>query len=187
MSAALTCRRMGINRPILVQRTLKMGFRSSSVPLKAFNWTKSFKFRLKRGFHDHSVQGNGLSKSGLSFQNAKEVSTAQMLKTLIAYAWPKDNPDIKKRVLLALGLLVGAKLLNISVPFCFKYAVDRLNALDKEEAGKQAFFIISGLIACYALARAGSARSVRLCGRDVHRVAGRVHRASDQSSGGACR
>lgn len=28
---------------------------------------------------------------------------------------------------MALGLLVGAKLLNVSVPFLFKYAIDGLN------------------------------------------------------------
>ncbi len=39
-----------------------------------------------------------------------------------------DNPDVKKRVLIALGLLVGAKLLNITVPFLFKHAIDLLNS-----------------------------------------------------------
>lgn len=34
---------------------------------------------------------------------------------------------IRGRVCLAVGLLVGAKLLNVSVPFLFKYAVDDLN------------------------------------------------------------
>ena len=39
-----------------------------------------------------------------------------------------DNVQVKKRVLIALGLLVGAKLLNITVPFFFKHAVDLLNS-----------------------------------------------------------
>lgn len=34
---------------------------------------------------------------------------------------------IKKRVVLAMGLLVSAKVLNVSVPFLFKFAVDYLN------------------------------------------------------------
>lgn len=39
--------------------------------------------------------------------------------------------EIRRRVVIASGLLVSAKLLNISVPFLFKYAVDYLNtALD---------------------------------------------------------
>ena len=45
----------------------------------------------------------------------------------LRYIWPKDSAEMRKRVVIALGLLVGAKLLNISVPFFFKHAVDTLN------------------------------------------------------------
>jgi ATP-binding cassette subfamily B (MDR/TAP) protein 7 len=34
---------------------------------------------------------------------------------------------IRKRVTLALGLLAAAKVLNVSVPFLLKYAIDELN------------------------------------------------------------
>lgn len=34
---------------------------------------------------------------------------------------------IRKRVTLALGLLAAAKILNVSVPFLLKYAMDELN------------------------------------------------------------
>jgi len=34
---------------------------------------------------------------------------------------------IRKRVTLALGLLAAAKMLNVSVPFLLKYAIDDLN------------------------------------------------------------
>lgn len=34
---------------------------------------------------------------------------------------------IRKRVALALGLLASAKMLNVSVPFMLKYAMDDLN------------------------------------------------------------
>lgn len=39
----------------------------------------------------------------------------------------QDDPEIRKRVKIAVGLLVGAKVLNVFVPFIFKYAVDVLN------------------------------------------------------------
>jgi len=39
----------------------------------------------------------------------------------------QDDPEIRKRVKVAVGLLVGAKILNVLVPFIFKYAVDTLN------------------------------------------------------------
>jgi len=34
---------------------------------------------------------------------------------------------VRKRVTLALGLLAAAKMLNVSVPFMLKYAMDDLN------------------------------------------------------------
>lgn len=39
----------------------------------------------------------------------------------------QDDPSIRNRVKLAVSLLIGAKLLNVSVPFLLKYAVDDIN------------------------------------------------------------
>ena len=40
----------------------------------------------------------------------KDVSGKQMLGILAGYVWPKDNMEVKARVVGALGLLVGAKV-----------------------------------------------------------------------------
>lgn len=40
----------------------------------------------------------------------------------------QDNKEIKRRVMVAMGLLVSAKFLNAAVPFFFKFAVDNLNS-----------------------------------------------------------
>lgn len=58
---------------------------------------------------------------------AKDVTGREMLGALASYVWPKGNPRIKARVGVALGLLVGAKLLNVQVPFIFKDGVNYLN------------------------------------------------------------
>ena len=42
------------------------------------------------------------------------------------YMWPSDRPDLKARVMMALGLLLAAKLATIAVPFTFKWATDAL-------------------------------------------------------------
>ena len=42
------------------------------------------------------------------------------------YMWPSDRSDLKARVLMALGLLLLAKLATIAVPFTFKWATDAL-------------------------------------------------------------
>ena len=48
-----------------------------------------------------------------------------------------DNPEFRRRVSVALGLMVSAKLLNVSVPVLMKTAVDALAPLASVgEAGK---------------------------------------------------
>jgi ABC-type transport system involved in Fe-S cluster assembly fused permease/ATPase subunit len=42
------------------------------------------------------------------------------------YIWPSERPDLKLRVLGAMGLLLAAKLATIVVPFTFKWATDAL-------------------------------------------------------------
>ena len=53
----------------------------------------------RAGFHGHLGGGLGagegqqaLSKSGAAFKGAREVKGVQMVKELVAYIWPKDNP-----------------------------------------------------------------------------------------------
>ena len=45
-------------------------------------------------------------------QDSKEVSGKQMLGILAGHVWPKDNLEVKTRVVGALGLLVGAKVFH---------------------------------------------------------------------------
>src|SRR5262250_2545572 len=62
----------------------------------------------------------------------REISSepgGSLLSTLIGlwpYIWPSDRRDLKLRVVIAMGLLVFAKLATIAVPFTFKWATDAL-------------------------------------------------------------
>uniref|UniRef100_A0A8C3AJ82 Iron-sulfur clusters transporter ABCB7, mitochondrial n=1 Tax=Cyclopterus lumpus TaxID=8103 RepID=A0A8C3AJ82_CYCLU len=58
-----------------------------------------------------------------------EVNSTQILSAMLSYVWPKDRPDLRLRVAISLGLLAGAKMTNVTVPFMFKYAVDELNQM----------------------------------------------------------
>lgn len=58
-----------------------------------------------------------------------DVTSKQMLTAMMSYIWPKDDEMIRKRVMLSMGLLVGAKVMNVGVPFLFKAAVDGLGVL----------------------------------------------------------
>jgi ABC transporter ATM len=64
---------------------------------------------------------------GAAYEAAAErMSDREILTALAGYLWPRDNPEFKARILGALGLMVGAKLLTIATPFFFKGAVDAL-------------------------------------------------------------
>ncbi|XP_050342808.1 iron-sulfur clusters transporter ABCB7, mitochondrial isoform X2 [Nymphalis io] len=71
----------------------------------------------------------------ISLGGAKPVTGTDMFRGMLAYVWPKDNEMIRKRVMLSLSLLFGAKVMNVSVPFLFKFAVDEVNHLTTSPAG----------------------------------------------------
>ncbi|KAF9331596.1 Iron-sulfur clusters transporter atm1, mitochondrial, partial [Linnemannia elongata] len=51
----------------------------------------------------------------------------KIFKDLSSYIWPKNDRGVKIRVVVALGLLVMGKILNVQVPFFFKEIIDKLN------------------------------------------------------------
>lgn len=57
-----------------------------------------------------------------------------MLKAMMSYIWPKDDETIRKRVIASVSLLIGAKILNVGVPFIFKATIDGLGALNMNTA-----------------------------------------------------
>ncbi|XP_040179923.1 ATP-binding cassette sub-family B member 7, mitochondrial [Rana temporaria] len=108
----------------------------------------------------HGTAGGGLHtdpKEGL-----KEVDSRKILKAMFSYVWPKDRPDLRARVAISLGLLAGAKGMNIMVPFMFKYAVDNLNEvsgniLNLADAPNTVATIATSVLIGYGVARASSA------------------------------
>ena len=53
-------------------------------------------------------------------------SLLQTIRRLWPYIWPHERPDLKRRVTIAMALLMVAKLATIAVPFTFKWATDAL-------------------------------------------------------------
>jgi len=50
------------------------------------------------------------------------------LRHLWPYMWPSARPDLKWRVVWALGVLVAAKIVTVLVPYSYKWATDALTA-----------------------------------------------------------
>ncbi|PWN93819.1 putative ATP-binding cassette transporter protein, mitochondrial [Acaromyces ingoldii] len=84
-----------------------------------------------------------------------------IVKKLIGHIWPAGDTGTKTRVLLALGLLIGGKLLNVQVPFFFKAIVDSLNdAVNAplDMSNPNTVYVVAGAsILGYGLARVGAA------------------------------
>src|SRR4249920_1542542 len=60
---------------------------------------------------------------------SKPADGGSLFRTLLnlwPYIWPSDRSDLKNRVMVAMVLLLFAKLATIAVPFTFKWATDAL-------------------------------------------------------------
>ena len=68
-----------------------------------------------------------------------------IIKEMSHYLWPKDNLGTRFRVGLSVALLVGAKVLNVQVPFYFKSIVDSLN-VDFAALGGTAWTVAGSMI-----------------------------------------
>lgn len=78
-----------------------------------------------------------------------------IIKEMSQYLWPKDNMGTRFRVGLSLALLVGAKVLNVQVPFYFKSIVDAMN-VDFAALGGTATTVAGSMIVAYGMTRIGA-------------------------------
>ncbi|CAK7201701.1 Iron-sulfur clusters transporter atm1, mitochondrial [Sporothrix eucalyptigena] len=109
-----------------------------------------------------------------------------IMKEMSRYLWPsgKGSLDTKMRVTLAVALLIGAKVLNVQVPFYFKSIVDTMNidASALGATGATAATIAGSMILAYGATRIGATvfQEVRnavfasVAQKAIRRVAGNV-------------
>ncbi|KAK3320274.1 P-loop containing nucleoside triphosphate hydrolase protein [Cercophora scortea] len=79
-----------------------------------------------------------------------------IMKEMSRYLWPKDSLGDKFRVVLSVGLLVGAKVLNVQVPFYFREIVDSLN-IDYATTGGTVTTVAGAMILAYGATRVSAA------------------------------
>lgn len=95
---------------------------------------------------------------------SQQISGKEIIKEMLRYVWPKNRPEVKRRVLLSLALLITGKIVSIQAPILFKNAIDVMNegAGDKKKLFNldtprdTVFTMACALILGYGAARAGS-------------------------------
>ncbi|ERF72941.1 Iron-sulfur clusters transporter atm1 [Endocarpon pusillum Z07020] len=96
-----------------------------------------------------------LAEQALSNKEQRKVDLA-ILKEMAKYLWPKGELGTKLRVGTALSFLIGAKILNVQVPFYFKSIVDSMN-VDFMAVGGTAWTVAGSMIVAYGVTRIGAA------------------------------
>lgn len=56
-----------------------------------------------------------VSDSEVHDYTEQEMESKDVLRVLWKYLWPDDHPEVKRRVLLSMGLLGAGKLFNVQV------------------------------------------------------------------------
>src|SRR5690606_2131256 len=66
--------------------------------------------------------------------SADEGSVFATIRNLWSYMWPAGRPDLKLRVLLAVGALLLSKVATTLVPFAYKGIIDSLDGAAPDNA-----------------------------------------------------
>ncbi|KAF3338929.1 ABC transporter B family member 25 [Carex littledalei] len=68
-----------------------------------------------------------------------QIADTKILRSLAKQLLMNDSVEFRVRTLLALGLLIGAKVINVQVPIIFKLAVDWLSAITGSDTALASF------------------------------------------------
>ncbi|KAJ2780913.1 Iron-sulfur clusters transporter atm1, mitochondrial [Coemansia interrupta] len=80
----------------------------------------------------------------------------KIILSMFKYVWPKGDWATKSRVIAALVLMLGSKLLTVQVPILFKDIIDTLN-IDLAAAGGTLSTVATAMLVGYGAARLGAA------------------------------
>jgi ABC-type transport system involved in Fe-S cluster assembly fused permease/ATPase subunit len=99
-------------------------------------------------------------------------SDRDTIRFLLPHVWPKGEPELRARVVVALLLLLGAKYATVNVPILYKGAVDALSA-----GAAHAIAVPVSLIIGYGLLRVVASASAELRDAVFAKVGQRAIRA----------
>ena len=70
------------------------------------------------------------------------------LRRFLPYLWPKDNPGLRRRIVVAVLLIIAAKATTLALPYAYKRAVDLMTV-----GGNAAMTVALAFVLAYALGR----------------------------------
>ncbi len=79
---------------------------------------------------------------------ARDTESWATLKRFLPYLWPKDNPGLRTRIVVAMALVLAGKAVTLALPFAYKGAVDAMSGTAREGVT-----VALALVAAYALGR----------------------------------
>jgi ATP-binding cassette subfamily B protein len=81
-------------------------------------------------------------------KRTRDIESWATLRRFLPYLWPRDNPALRTRIVVAMALVLAAKGVTLALPFAYKGAVDAM-------AGPvdQGLSVALALVAAYALGR----------------------------------
>nr|QNH67934.1 ATP-binding cassette transporter subfamily B member 7 X1 [Brachionus plicatilis] len=152
------------NRTLLAKNLLVSLSKQPIINRTLYNQVKSFKPHQTKSLT--LTNRVNLSKSFIRWNGSSQkpkptMSTSEIIRKLVQFIWPKNKTHIKIRVVIAVSLLFGSKLLNVIVPFLFRDIVDFLNKNAKlkdfgESTSDKILITMIALIVGYGCARAGA-------------------------------
>lgn len=148
---------------LLINNAARTRTRNRFPPINAFLSDSNHYYKIQHGAVLFSTASTSepvqnKNKPAVSAPSNNQVADMKILRTLASYLWMKDNVEFRLRVITALGFLVGAKVLNVQVPFLFKLAVDWLNN-DNANANSillALFATPAAVLIGYGIARSGA-------------------------------
>lgn len=81
-------------------------------------------------------------------KSARNIESWATLRRFLPYLWPKGNPGLRRRIVIAMVLVLAAKGVTLSLPFAYRGAVDAMAGSVDAGLG-----VALALVAAYALGR----------------------------------
>ncbi|AWW73722.1 metal ABC transporter permease [Erythrobacter sp. KY5] len=86
-------------------------------------------------------------------QSPPEGESWKTLRRFLPYLWPRDNPSLRWRIVIAMLFVLAAKGATLALPFAYKGAVDAMGQTGAGEAIAESAQVAMALVAAYVLGR----------------------------------